>query len=145
MKHALLILATFALFITALHAAEPVVVVASATSVLVDGTDYGKPADAIANNKQLAPAIQRALEKWAADLAAEKADADAELAALKSRSSSVLQGMLEEELKTGEGPKTTLLRKLLAEAGKTDAQLKREALAAEIAAKQKELDGISGN
>jgi len=62
MKLTLLILTTFAFAITALHAAEPVVVVNSVNRVTVDGIDFGKPADAIANNHALAPAIQRALE-----------------------------------------------------------------------------------
>lgn len=128
----------FLLSALALTAADPVVVVHSASRVTVDGADFGKPADAIANNKQLAPAIQRALEVWAAAEEQRLADAEAELAALKTRINSVLTGMLEAELKTGEGPRTTLLRKLIAEAQKNDKQLKLEALQAEILAKQKE-------
>lgn len=122
----------------AARAADPVVIVQSATSVLVNGDDYGKPADAIANNKQLAPLIQTALEAWAAKVEADKADAVAEHAALKSRISSTLQGLLTEELKTGDGPRAELLRKLIVESQKTDKQLKLEALQAEIAAKQRE-------
>lgn len=132
------IIAIFALAISALHAADPVVIVQSATSVTVNGDDYGKPADAIANNKQLAPLIQTALEAWAAKLEADKADAIAEHAALKTRINTVLNGMLTEELKTGDGPKAELLRKLIAESQKTEKQIKLETLQAEIAAKQKE-------
>jgi hypothetical protein len=143
MKHIILILTAFALAITALHASDPVIVVNNVTSVTVDGTDYGKPADAIANNKQLAPAIQLALEKWAADLIADKATAEAERNALKARISTVLNTMLTEELKTGDGPKAELLRKLIAESQKSDADLKREALSAEIAAKQAELQKLT--
>lgn len=128
----LILVSSFAL------AADPVVIIQSATSVLVNGEDYGKPADAIANNKQLAPLIQTALEAWAAKVEADKADAIAEHAALKSRISSTLQSLLTEELKTGDGPRADLLRKLIAESQKTDKQLKLEALQAEIAAKQKE-------
>lgn len=140
MKLAFIILATFAVFIASLHAAD--VVVQSATSVTVDGVDYGKPADAIANNKALAPAIQNALEAWAAKVNQERADAIAEHDALKSRIAATLNGLLTEELKTGEGPRTALLRKLIAEAEKSDKQLKLEALEAEIAAKQKELQTL---
>lgn len=122
----------------AAHAADPVVIVHSATSVTVNGDDFGKPADAIANNRALAPLIQTGLEAWAAKLEADKADAIAEHAALKGRISSTLQGLLEAELKTGDGPKAELLRKLIAESQKTEKQLKLEALNAEIAAKQKE-------
>lgn len=137
MKH-ILTAFLFASLCGHLPAADPVVIVHSATRITVDAVECGKPADAIANNPQLASAIQHALEKWAAELQASKADADADLAALKSRISSVLQGMLEAELKTGEGPRTAVLRKLIAESQKTDKQLKLEALEAEIAAKQKE-------
>lgn len=45
--------------------------VISATEVHVDGRNYGAVADAIANNKQLAPAIQRALVAYC-DSQAEK-------------------------------------------------------------------------
>jgi len=71
-----------------------------------------------------------------------QAKAEADLAALKQRIDAVLNGLLTQELQTGEGPKAELLRKLIAEAGKSDAELKREALAAEIAAKQAELNKL---
>ena len=141
MKLLALILSAFQLFSLSAFSAD--VVVTSATSVTIDGVASGKPCDAIANNPQLASAIQIALEQWAAKITAEKADVAAEHAALKSRISTVLNGMLTEELKTGEGPRTALLRKLIDEAGKSDADLKREALAAEIAAKQKELQSLT--
>jgi|GEM_PF-4486600 len=116
-------------------AADPIVIVTSATSVTVDSTDYGKPADAIANNKQLAPLIQSALEKYAAKLEADKAEAIAEHGALKGRIDSTLKGLLEAELKTGDGPRAQLLRDLIEQAGKSDAELKLEAAkAAEAAA-----------
>jgi len=140
MKH----LITCLLFVVHAAAAQAAdtVVVHSATRVTVNGTDYGKPADAIANNKQLASAIQLALENWAANETFLRTEAESDLIELKQRISSVLQTMLAEELKTGEGPRTAILRKLIAESGKTDSELKRAALAAEIAAKQKELDGM---
>jgi hypothetical protein len=48
----------------------PIVILTSATSVTVDGTNYGKPADAIANNLALAPLIQAAIETYIATQAA---------------------------------------------------------------------------
>lgn len=95
MKH---ILTLLALVFTAatLHAADPIVIVKSATSVTVDGVDFGKPADAIANNKKLASAIQIALEKWAAEkdaahaaalagAASDKATAEAKVADIQPK------------------------------------------------------------
>ena len=55
------------------------IIVQSPTVVLVDGQNYGKVADTIANNQQLASDIQIALELWAKEKedAVEKATADA--------------------------------------------------------------------
>lgn len=128
--------------LSALHAADPVVIVHSATRVTVDGTDYGKPADAIANNRALAPAIQRALEQWAAKITSERDDAKAALAAKTSRIQAVLTTRLDAEQKTGEGPRVRLLRELITEAETPEKVLKRQALEAEISAKKKELDAI---
>lgn len=73
----LLALGALLLAVAPLSAADPVVVVQSATSVTVDGQDYGQPIDAMKNNPALAPAIQRALAAWAEgkerERAAEKA------------------------------------------------------------------------
>lgn len=87
-------------------------------------------------------ALQAADAREAAAKTAQQT-AEADLAALKQRIDTVLNGLLQAELQTGEGPKTALLRKLIAEAGKSDAELKREALAAEIAAKQAELQKLT--
>lgn len=78
----ILILLTMLAALAPLCAAEPVVVVQSSTVVLVDGENFGKPADVIANNRALAPAIQRALEKWNAELVAERDAAQTDLATL---------------------------------------------------------------
>jgi len=43
----------------------PKIIIQSPTVVLVDGENYGKVADTIANNKQLTSDIQIALELWA--------------------------------------------------------------------------------
>ena len=55
------------------------IIVQSPTVVLVDGQNYGKVADTIANNQQIASDIQIALELWAKEKedAVEKATADA--------------------------------------------------------------------
>lgn len=139
MKYILTILAIFAAAALAAAADHPVVVVQSATSVTVDGQGYGKPIDAIANNPTLAPAIQRALEVWAAEITAAKTEAEAALAAKNGRVDAVLSAKLADEMKTGDGPKAQLLRELKAAATKPEEQAKIEALQAEIAAKQAEL------
>lgn len=141
MKHLILLLLVLTSHVACAN--DPVVVVRSAISVTVDGVDYGKPADAIANNKDLAPAIQTALEAWASQIEQAKAAAEAELAAKTSRINAVLASFLQDELKTGRGPKVEVLEELIAEAGKPSAQLKREALEAEILEKQKTLDALS--
>lgn len=127
------------------QAADPVVVITNSSNVTVDGASWGKPADVIANNPALAPAVQRALEAWAADMEAAKKQSDDELAALRVRITTVLNDMLAEELKSGDGPRAALLRDLIAQSQKSDAQVKAEALAAEIAAKQAELAKLQGN
>jgi hypothetical protein len=121
-------------------AADPLVIVHSATRVTVDNVEYGKPIDAIANNAQLAPAIQRALEKWAAAHEAERDAAKAALTAKQQRIQEVLGSRLSREEKTGEGPRVKLLRELITEAETPERVLKRQVLEAEIAAKKKELD-----
>jgi len=49
----------------------PKIIIQSPTVVLVDGENYGKVCDTIANNRQLASDIQIALEEWASELTAE--------------------------------------------------------------------------
>ena len=142
MKYILTILAIFAAAAIA-SAADLTVKVNSATSVTIDGIDYGKPVDAIANNPALAPAIQRALEVWAAEITAAKTEAEAALAAKNGRIDAVLSAKLQAELATGDGPKAALLRELKAAAVKPEEVIKREALEAEIAAKQKELEALN--
>lgn len=140
MKHLILLLLVFTSHVACAN--DPVVVVRSATSVTVDGVDYGKPVDAISNNKALAPTIQTALEAWASQIEQAKATAEADLAAKTARINIVLASFLQEELKTGRGPRVEILERLIAEAGKPAEQLKREALEAEILEKQKALDAL---
>lgn len=70
------------------------VTLASATSVLVDGVDIGRPCDAIANNRALASQIQIALEEWSAAQAAVqnglRSKALADLAAADERAAAQL-------------------------------------------------------
>jgi len=49
----------------------PKIIIQSPTVVFVDGENYGKVCDTIANNVQLASDIQIALENWASELTAE--------------------------------------------------------------------------
>ncbi len=75
-------------------AAAPAVVINDAMQCLVDGVNYGVPADAIANNPALAPAINLALRKYfdqvradhaaRADAAIAKAKADADVVVAKA-------------------------------------------------------------
>jgi crotonobetainyl-CoA:carnitine CoA-transferase CaiB-like acyl-CoA transferase len=103
---------------------------------------------AAANIVQLAPAIQRALEKWAASHEAERDAAKDALAAKTQRIQDVLKSRLEAErkqnaaLNLSDGPRSKLLRDLIAEAAAPEKLLKRQALEAEIAAKKKELDAM---
>jgi hypothetical protein len=70
-----------------------------------------------------------------ATLTTERDAAKTELAELKQRIDTVLQTQLTEEMKTGDGPRAQLLRALIEQAGKSDAELKLEAAkAAEAAA-----------
>ena len=71
-------------------AAEPIIVVQSATLVTIDGLDSGKPADTIRNRPELASAVQRALETWAAAEAAKLTKAQSDLAAALARRSELV-------------------------------------------------------
>lgn len=139
MKHRRLLAFLICLLPLASQSADPIVIVQSATRVTVDGTDYGKPADAIANNKQLAPLIQSSLEKYTAQIKAEKTESQTELADLKQRIDFVLQAKLTEELKTGDGPRAQIIRDLIKESSKSAAQTRLEAALAAKAAADKAL------
>ena len=129
MKLPFIIALVFTAAIASLHAADPVVVVHSATRVTVDNVEFGKPIDAIANNAHLAPAIQRALEQWAAAQEVLKTRLDAEQ---KQNAA----------LKLSDGPRSKLLKELITEAETPERVLKRQAIEAEIAAKTKELETL---
>lgn len=128
MKH---ILAILLLSTSLAISAEPVVVVQSATVVLVDGVNAGKPADTIRNRPALASAIQRALEKWANDEAAKVTKAQSELAAANS----LLQKLRDADT----ADKLTAVR---AEVVTPERERKRAAIREELARRQRELDDL---
>ena len=88
----------------------PKIIIQSPTVVLVDGENYGKVCDTIANNVQLASDIQIALEDWASELTADRdrlakllADASAhfdngDIEALKKMRAAALQTEDEKKL-----------------------------------------------
>ena len=142
MKNSILVLA---LMSCSLHAAD-VVVVVSATSVTVNGTPAGKPADTIRNRPELASAIQLALEQREVEQAAALAAVQSKLdAALATRAALIAKA----KAKLSELPEASraIVLSVITEAEIPDIDRKRAQLAAEIlakqveaAAKQKELD-----
>lgn len=125
---------------TAIQAAD-VVTVASATSVVVNGVNVGKPADTIRNRPELASAIQLALEKRDAEQAAALAAVQAKLdAALATRAALIAKA----KARLAELPEASraIVRSVITEAELPDLERKRAQMAAEIAAKQKELDAL---
>jgi len=156
MKFLLIILATFTASIAALHAQTSATLAADLQAAdaahwptiiaLLKAQRAELTAAHVASLAAAATDSTAALKAAAAREAEAKAaqqKADADLAALKQRIDTFLNGLLNAELQTGDGPRAQLLRKLITEAGKSDAELKREALAAEIAAKQAELSKLA--
>lgn len=143
MKHTLITLITCAALIHAATAAEPVIVVQSVTRVTVDGRDFGKPVDAIANNRQHAAGIQRALEAWAAGIIAERDAAKANAAAATTQAAAELARMTT-VIDAAKGAASTQAARAAVEGladalRKPEIEQRKEALAKEIAVKQAEL------
>lgn len=137
MKNIIIVLA---LSLASLNAADAVVVV-SATSVTVNGVPSGKPADTIRNRPELASAIQLALEKREAEQAASLAAVQARLdAALATRAALIAKA----KAKLAELPESSraIVVSVITEAELPDLDRKRAQVAAELAAKQKELDAL---
>ena len=135
MKNSILVLA---LFSCSLHAAD-VVVVVSATSVTVNGVPAGKPADTIRNRPELASAIQLALEQREVEQAAALAAVQSKLdASLATRAALIAKA----KAKLSELPEASraIVLSVITEAEIPEIDLRRARLAAELAAKQKELD-----
>lgn len=88
MKKLLLLLS---LFTATVFAAAPVVKIDSASNIFVDGVNYGQAADAIANNPQLASAIQVALVAFVKKQSDDAAQAIADHNAAKAAEIAALQ------------------------------------------------------
>lgn len=127
---------------TLCFAAEPVVVVQSATLVTIDGVDSGKPADTIRNRPELASAVQRALETWAAAEAAKLAKAQSDLAAALARRSELVN-LAKAKLAELPPDARAIVSNVVAQAELPDKEAQRARIAAEIAAKQAELNKLA--
>ena len=123
-------------------AAEPVVVVQSATLVTIDGVDSGKPADTIRNRPELASAVQRALETWAAAEAAKLAKAQSDLAAALARRSELVN-LAKAKLAELPAEARAVVSNVVAQAELPEKEAQRARIAAEIAAKQDELNKLA--
>lgn len=133
----------------ALSALGQTVEVKSPTEVVIDGQPAGKVADVIANNRAIAPAVQRALEKWDADrakvLADKQAAADAAKADATASAARVKTAVddLATEAESGFGPVAKAkLAKVQAEAAKDRKAAERERLQEQKAAIQAQLDAL---
>lgn len=122
--------------------AEPVVVVQSATLVTVDGVESGKPADTIRNRPELASAVQRALETWAAAEAAKLAKAQSDLAAALARRSELVN-LAKSKLAELPAEARLIVSNVVAQAELPEKEAQRARIAAEIAAKQAELNKLT--
>lgn len=122
--------------------AADVVVVVSAMEVRVNGTNYGKPADAIANNKKLAPDIQRALEVWAAGEAKKLSDTQAKLDAANSRRTELVQ-MAKEKLSLLTPADRVIVSNVVYQASLPDEDAKRQALIKQRDDLQRKIDSLS--
>jgi len=128
--------------VTFCFAAEPVVVVQSATLVTIDGVDSGKPADTIRNRPELASAVQRALETWAAAEAAKLAKAQSDLAAALARRSELVS-LAKAKLAELPAEARAIVSNVVAQAELPEKEAQRARIAAEIAAKQAELNKLA--
>lgn len=115
------------LLVSRLIAAEPVVVVKSATEVVVDGNLAGKPADTIRNRPELASAIQTALEKWDKERSAVRAEAQKAIDQTKA----LLEAVTKDD------------KAAIAAALKTDKQRRKDEAQAKLDAAKKELEEAS--
>jgi len=128
--------------VTFCFAAEPVVVVQSATLVTIDGVDSGKPADTIRNRPELASAVQRALETWAAAEAVKLTKVQSDLAAALARRSELVN-LAKAKLAELPAEARTIVSNVVAQAELPEKEAQRARIAAEIAAKQAELNKLA--
>jgi hypothetical protein len=137
MKHILAIL----ILCTPLYAAD-VVVVTSATSVTVNGEPAGKPVDTMRNRPELASAIQVALETWAAAEAAKLVKAQSDLSAALARRSELIN-LAKAKLAELPAEARAIVSNVVAQAELPEKEAQRARIAAEIAAKQAELNKLA--
>jgi hypothetical protein len=78
--------------VSAADAPAPEVIIVSASSVTVDGVNYGAPIDAMKNNPQLTAAIQAALIVWQNQRLADVATAQAAQAAAEVKLKALVDG-----------------------------------------------------
>lgn len=117
------------------------VVVVSATSVTVDGVESGKPIDCIRNRPELAAKIQSALEVWSAAKDAQVKAAQAELESSKKARGDLI-ALAKEKVQQLSPEAQLVVSNLIAAAEAPEIQRRRDALAKELAAKQRELDAL---
>ena len=137
MKKTILVLA---LLSCSLHAAD-VVVLQSATSVTVNGVPAGKPGDTIRNRPELASAIQLALEQREAEQASALAAVQSKLdASLATRAALIAKA----KAKLSELPEASraVVLSVITDAELPELVRRRAQLAAELAAKQKEINDL---
>jgi hypothetical protein len=127
---------------TLAFAAEPAVVVQSATLVTVDGVESGKPADTIRNRPELASAVQRALETWAAAESAKLTKAQSDLAAALARRAELVN-LAKAKLAELPAEARVIVSNVVAQAELPDKEAQRARIAAEISAKQAELNKLA--
>jgi len=132
---------TIIILCTPIYAAD-VVVVTSATSVTVNGEPAGKPVDTMRNRPELASAIQVALETWAAAEAAKLAKAQSDLAAALARRSELVS-LAKAKLAELPAEARAIVSNVVAQAELPEREAQRARIAAEIAAKQAELNKLT--
>jgi len=103
----------------------PQIIVQSSQSVLVDGQNYGKVCDTIANNPQLASGIQIALEAWA--------ESEAEKLSVITADRDRIAKLLADASAAFDAGDVATLRAMRADALKTEKQKALEAALAEKA------------
>lgn len=138
MKHLIALL----LFTTCCVTAADVSVT-SATSVLIDGVESGKPADVIANHPQLASSVQLALEAWAAQQTAVLAEAQAAQQRAEAKLKLLVDGAKDALSKPTSAERLAAGNALLAKVTASQSDEERAALLqqqAEIAAKLKAIE-----
>lgn len=106
------------------------VTVTESARVLKDGNDIGAVPDAVKNGIVTPSEVQAALLKLIVSMKAEREAAQTEATAAKADKAKIVEAVAKDD------------KKAIAEAVKSEKQRQKDALAAEIAAKQAELDKL---